>query len=62
MPWPLAVVLAVWCTELIVVAALLLAEAWGLSPLPPGRAWSEQDEADWRELLRQGEPDGEWRR
>jgi hypothetical protein len=53
---------AVWCTELIVVAALLLAEAWGLSPLPPGRAWSEQDEADWRELLRQGEPDGEWRR
>lgn len=70
MPWPLALLLATWSTELIVLALALLAawlgDPWGLLP-PPERVWTEEDEADWQELLRRRErnppPDarGEWR-
>jgi hypothetical protein len=68
MPWPLALALAIWGTELIVIVlaalVLLLDDPWDL--LPPDRPWTEDDEEEWRELLRQGErhptdAKGEWR-
>jgi hypothetical protein len=69
MPWPLALALAIWGTELVVIVLVVvlaaLGDPWGL--LPPERAWTEEDEAEWQELLRQQgrepPPDakGEWR-
>lgn len=63
MPWPVALLLAVWVTELLVMAAAVswcwLGNPWDLMP-GKDPAWSEDDEADWQELLQR--QDAEWGR